>query len=108
MDEEKLLMSVAELKHVRDCLKFQLPFEEREIDWIVKKLNSPPSPAESGSDSSISMPQKTPQKVNSGIIEFESPLPLKKEMIPDISSTIQSSQQTSQTPKENIANALFK
>lgn len=29
LDEERLLMSVAELKHVRDCLKFQLPFQDR-------------------------------------------------------------------------------
>ncbi|KAG2378606.1 hypothetical protein C9374_008245 [Naegleria lovaniensis] len=41
LDEERLLMSVAELKHVRDCLKFQLPFQEREIDWIAKRLKSP-------------------------------------------------------------------
>ncbi|KAL9641970.1 hypothetical protein ABK040_004027 [Willaertia magna] len=35
MNQEDMLMSVAELKHVRDCLLFQLPFIERPLDWIT-------------------------------------------------------------------------
>jgi hypothetical protein len=35
-------MSIAELKHIRDVLKFQLNFEERKMDWI----KTPPSNSE--------------------------------------------------------------
>ena len=53
-------MSVAELKHVRDCLKFQLPFEEREIDWILvdKNARSPKSP-EAVSENMISQEEQS-------------------------------------------------
>jgi hypothetical protein len=27
-------MSIAELKHIRDVLKFQLQYEDRKMDWI--------------------------------------------------------------------------
>ncbi|KAF0973033.1 hypothetical protein FDP41_008697 [Naegleria fowleri] len=72
LDEERLLMSVAELKHVRDCLKFQLPFQDREIDWIAKRLKSPRgSEEEDHVSSSTSLSTRTTNNHPSSVSDEE-------------------------------------
>ena len=109
MDEDRLLMSVAELKHVRDCLKFQLPFEDREIEWIMKKL-SPKSPRETDEtkDDTVNTPPKDEKPSTSGIIDFhDSPLPVKNAIQKVPSKEIFETQKKENPPSEEAPHPLL-
>lgn len=62
LDEDAFFMSIAELKHIRDVLKFQLPFENTSSKWIDEVQQKVSTESHHNQNKSTkTLPQKQPE-----------------------------------------------